>query len=147
MNVGLQHNLRLFRSQRNFYISGFAIFLVLVIRRLVSLISAQAQLLAQSEAAMKQAKGASDAARTLMAAKDGKDVKKTVETAGDAALDESIVKALKETVAKLEGDLKKERKDKEALKSQAESLNREYDRLTEEYSKLERKVNLTTKSD
>uniref|UniRef100_A0A1A9X3F8 Endoplasmic reticulum transmembrane protein n=1 Tax=Glossina brevipalpis TaxID=37001 RepID=A0A1A9X3F8_9MUSC len=35
-------NTRLFRAQRNFYVSGFAIFLMLVIRRLVTLISIQA---------------------------------------------------------------------------------------------------------
>lgn len=146
--MGLQHNLRLFRSQRNFYISGFAIFLVLVIRRLVSLISAQAQLLAQSEAAMKQAKGASDAARNLMSQQDkGQADKKDQSKSNVGGGDDSAVKALKETIAKLEKELNRERKDKEALKSQAESTNREFDRLTEEYSKLERKVNLTTKSD
>lgn len=102
---------------------------------------------------MKQAKGASDAARTLMSQQAGDkktDNKKGATEAaaeGKDTVDETMLKALKETVAKLESDLKKERKDKEALKSQAESLNREYDRLTEEYSKLERKVTLTTKSD
>lgn len=40
----------------------------------------------------------------------------------------------------LNTELERERKDKEAMKSQAESLNKEYDRLTEEYSKLERRV-------
>lgn len=58
--------MRLFRAQRNFYISGFAIFLSLVIRRLVILISTQATLLAQSEASMRQAQSASNAARTLL---------------------------------------------------------------------------------
>lgn len=61
-----QHSMRLFRAQRNFYISGFSIFLVLVIRRLVILISAQAQLLAQSEASMRQAQSATTAARSLL---------------------------------------------------------------------------------
>ena len=36
--------MRLFRAQRNFYIAGFALFLCLVIKRLVSLISANAGL-------------------------------------------------------------------------------------------------------
>lgn len=43
-------------------------------------------------------------------------------------------------VQELTASLNKEKKDKEALKSQSESLNREYDRLTEEYSKLQKKV-------
>lgn len=58
--------MRLFRAQRNFYISGFSIFLTLVIRRLVILISSQAQLLAQSEASMRQAQSATTAARSLL---------------------------------------------------------------------------------
>lgn len=68
--------MRLFRAQRNFYISGFSIFLTLVIRRLVILISAQAQLLAQSEASMRQAQSASSAARSLLTQQklDDKDV-------------------------------------------------------------------------
>ena len=41
-----QH-MRLFRAQRNFYIAGFALFLCLVIKRLVSLISANAGLQVQ----------------------------------------------------------------------------------------------------
>lgn len=66
LNVELQHSMRLFRAQRNFYISGFSIFLTLVIRRLVTLISSQAQLLAQSEASMRQAQSATTAARSLL---------------------------------------------------------------------------------
>lgn len=62
----MQHSMRLFRSQRNFYISGFSIFLVLVIRRLIVLISTQATLLAQSEASMRQAQSATTAARSLL---------------------------------------------------------------------------------
>lgn len=74
--------MRLFRAQRNFYISGFSIFLTLVIRRLVTLISAQACLLAQSEASLKQAKSASDAARNLM--------KQSTETGKEAKEDKTL---------------------------------------------------------
>ena len=35
----MQHQMRLFRAQRNFYIVGFTLFLCLVIRRLLGLIS------------------------------------------------------------------------------------------------------------
>lgn len=66
LDLKMQHSMRLFRAQRNFYISGFAIFLVLIIKRLVTLISQQAQLIAQSEASMKQAKSATAAARSMM---------------------------------------------------------------------------------
>jgi B-cell receptor-associated protein 31 len=137
LNVEMQHSMRLFRAQRNFYISGFAIFLTLVIRRLITLMLEQASLLAQAEASMRQAQSASTAARTLMSQqKDGDDKK-----------DDSAVTELKKKVSELESALTKERKDKEAMKSQSEALNKEYDRLTEEYSKLQKKVTVTGKSD
>merc|ERR1712042_150348 len=67
LDTQMQMHMRLFRAQRNFYISGFALFLFLVIKKLVSLISANAGLQAEKEAAMKQAESASRAAETLMA--------------------------------------------------------------------------------
>lgn len=69
MDKEIQGSMRLFRAQRNFYISGFALFLALVIRRLVILISAQANLQAQSEASMRQAQSATTAAKSLLAQK------------------------------------------------------------------------------
>nr|CAH7714679.1 unnamed protein product [Callosobruchus chinensis]CAH7766378.1 unnamed protein product [Callosobruchus chinensis] len=65
----MQGSMRLFRAQRNFYISGFSLFLSLVIRRLVILISQQATLEAQSEASMRQAQSATTAAKSLLAQK------------------------------------------------------------------------------
>lgn len=132
LNMGMQHSMRLFRAQRNFYISGFAIFLSLVIRRLIILITQQASLIANSEASMRQAKSASDTARNLMTQTDPK------KTDGETKVDEGKA-ALENEVKRLQAELKRELKDKEALKSQAESLNREYDRLTEEFSKLQNK--------
>lgn len=80
LNVELQHSLRLFRAQRNFYISGFAIFLVLVIRRLITLISYQAFLLAQSEASLKQAQSASATLKKLMSEKKDNGIDKKDDT-------------------------------------------------------------------
>ncbi|XP_049289559.1 B-cell receptor-associated protein 31 [Anopheles funestus] len=143
LNVEMQHSMRLFRAQRNFYISGFAIFLSLVIRRLVSLISGQAVLLAQAEASMKQAQSATSAARTLMNQQKDDD-KKTDAKDKPAGGDAPNTDELKKKITELEQELAKERKDKEAMKSQSESLNREYDRLTEEYSKLQKKITISS---
>jgi len=137
-NVGMQHSMRLFRAQRNFYITGFSIFLILVIRRLVMLISTQATLLAQSEASMRQAQSASTAARTLLSQQEAKE--KEDENSDDKAEAQKLIGELKNKLRELNSELERERKDKEAMKSQSESLNKEYDRLTEEYSKLERKL-------
>lgn len=62
----MQHSMRMFRAQRNFYISGFTMFLVLVIRRLVILISQQAAAADESEVVKRQAASATSAARTLL---------------------------------------------------------------------------------
>lgn len=139
LNLELQENMRLFRAQRNFYISGFALFLSLVIRRLVTLISTQATLLAQNEAAMRQAQSATSTARSLLSQR----------TAGESAQNDSneahdkVVSDLKNQIKELqtknhevENNLTKEKKDKEAIKSQAESLAKEYDRLITEHVKL-----------
>merc|ERR1739844_889284 len=66
LDAQMQMHMRLFRAQRNFYISGFALFLCLVIKRIVSLITENAGLDIEKEAAMKQAQSASRAAETLM---------------------------------------------------------------------------------
>jgi Uncharacterized conserved protein len=135
LDAEMQVNMRLFRAQRNFYISGFALFLSLVIRRLVTLISQQATLLAQSEAAMRQAQSATTTAQSLMAQNQTSVAQNDTNEAHDKEVTE-----LKEKLSKAEKTLDKERKDKEALKSQAESVSKEYDRLNEEYRKLQARV-------
>jgi len=128
LDTQMQMHMRLFRAQRNFYIAGFALFLCLVIKRLVSLISANAGLQAEKEAAMKQAESASRAAESLMKASDN----------GEPADVTELKEALEQ--AKKEADAAK--KDVESMKSQSESLAKEYDRLMEEKDRLERKVNI-----
>lgn len=131
--------MRLFRAQRNFYISGFALFLSLVIRRLVLLISVQASLLAQNEAAMRQAQSATTTARSLLSQRTiGESAQNDSNEAHDKAVSElkNQIKELQAKNLELENDLTKEKKDKEALKSQADSLAKEYDRLNTEHAKV-----------
>merc|ERR1712045_1088738 len=119
LDTQMQMHMRLFRAQRNFYISGFALMLTLVIKRMVSLITENATLDIEKEAAMKQAQSASRAAETLMG--DSETEKKL------KAKDEELSKALK---------------DVESMKSQSENLTKEYDRLLEEKDRLERKLRI-----
>ncbi|KAK0170766.1 hypothetical protein PV328_008569 [Microctonus aethiopoides] len=137
LDAEMQGNMRLFRAQRNFYISGFALFLSLVIRRLVTLISTQATLLAQSEAAMRQAQSATTTARSLLSQK-GEAAENDNNEAHDKIISElkSQISELTTKKSDIESELRKEKKDKEALKSQADSLAKEYDRLSEEHGKL-----------
>ncbi|XP_056630609.1 B-cell receptor-associated protein 31 [Diorhabda carinulata] len=132
----MQGSMRLFRAQRNFYISGFALFLSLVIRRLVILISEQATLQAQSEASMRQAQSATTAAKSLLAQR-GEEAQNQSNEAHDEEINE-----LKSKIVKLKEDLKLEQKDKQAVKTQADNLAKEYDRLAEEHSKLQKKITI-----
>ncbi|XP_022917807.1 B-cell receptor-associated protein 31 [Onthophagus taurus] len=136
LEAEMQENMRLFRAQRNFYISGFALFLSLVIRRLVTLISSQAGLLAQSEAAMRQAQSASTAARTLLERKG----EQAQNESNESASKDKEIAELRETITELETKLVFERKDKKAMKEQSENLHKEYDRLAEEHSKLHKTI-------
>jgi len=139
MNLEMQENMRLFRAQRNFYISGFALFLSLVIRRLVILISTQASLLAQNEASMRQAQSATTTARSLLSQRTiGESAQNDSNEAHDKAVSElkNQIKELQAKNQELESNLTKEKKDKEAVKSQAESVSKEYDRLNREHAKV-----------
>lgn len=136
LDAEMQGNMRLFRAQRNFYISGFALFLLVVIRRLVQMISQLATMLAQSEANFRQAQSATVAARSLLQ-KQGE---------GDES-NKKEMDELKSKIASLEKELSREKKDKEAMKSQADSLNKEYDRLADEHSRLQKKITVSSGGD
>lgn len=127
VDAELQHSMKLFRAQRNFYIAGFALFLFLVIRRLVTLITALAQLDIQVDATMRQAKSASDAAKNLM---------KDEKSSGDKSGESKEVKKLKELLQDKEKELSKLQSNVDALKRQAANLTEEYDRLNTEHQKV-----------
>jgi len=129
LDTQMQMHMRLFRAQRNFYIAGFALFLCLVIKRLVGLISANAGLQAEKDAAMKQAESASRAAETFM-------------KSGNIDSEPADLTEMKEELAKAQKEAESAKKDRDSMKNQSESLAKEYDRLMEEKDKLERKVNI-----
>lgn len=143
------HHMKLFRAQRNLHISGFALFLWFILRRLVILVSREATLMAESEASYKQAQSASAVAQQLMDEKVEKDDnKKNAATEGDVkkssksepADQTAIEKDLAQTQAELEKtkeELYKAKLDFESMKKQAESTNKEYDRLLLEHEKLQ----------
>lgn len=119
VDAELQHSMKLFRAQRNFYIAGFALFLFLVIRRLVTMMTALAQLDIQVEVTMKQAKSASAAAENLI---------KEEKSGGDTKF--------KQILKEKEAELSKAKSSEESLKKQAKNLTDEYDRLTAEHQVL-----------
>lgn len=124
----MQANMRLFRAQRNFYISGIALFLSFVIKRFIALMTLQASLVAQSEASLKQAESTSKAAMSLLSQQDDKE--------GES-----------EELKNLKKEIESIKADRDAIKSQAESVSKEYDRLLAEHDKLQKTVGNESKKD
>uniref|UniRef100_A0A5S6R656 Endoplasmic reticulum transmembrane protein n=1 Tax=Trichuris muris TaxID=70415 RepID=A0A5S6R656_TRIMR len=127
-------HMRLFRAQRNLYISGFALFLWFVIRRVIDLIGREAMLMASAEAAVKQARSASEAAEAVMAGKGKKD-----KNDQDSEYAEKI-KEMEGTIELLKQKLAKAETDRDAVREQAEGTKREFDRMLKEYEILDQKV-------
>ncbi|CAK8676069.1 unnamed protein product [Clavelina lepadiformis] len=124
----------LFRAQRNLYISGFALFLWLVLRRLVLLISDTATLEANFDATKRQAESATRAAQQLL---DHGDEEK--DTPQDSQFKKEI-EQLKTKLAEARNETKAAQADMETMKTQAEATNREYDRLMGEVEALQKET-------
>ncbi|XP_053321675.1 B-cell receptor-associated protein 29 [Spea bombifrons] len=138
-------HMKLFRSQRNLYISGFSLFLWLVLRRVVSLIMQLAGEMESHNAMKAQVENANQAAKKYM--EDNENLKKTIERSkareGDQAittenekLKQEIEQGKKELNRTVEA-LSKSQAEVSALKKQSEGLTREYDRLIREHEQLQ----------
>ncbi|GFX59689.1 b-cell receptor-associated protein 31 [Trichonephila clavipes] len=139
LDAELQQSMKMFRAQRNCYIAGFALFLAPVIRRLVSLLSKQAELTAREVASLKQAQNATETAKNLMKERDQKDQLESKENKQNEEF-ENKIKDLEKQLNEKETRLVKTQKDLETLRSQAEGTNREYDRLLKEHEKLQKEL-------
>ncbi|XP_028567725.2 B-cell receptor-associated protein 31 [Podarcis muralis] len=144
------YHMKLFRAQRNLYIAGFSLLMSFLLRRLVTLISQHATILASNEAFKKQAEGASDAAKKYMEENDK--LKKQLQQAGVKITDldtkgaggeeeskalQGEVKKLKDELASTKKALEKAENEALAMRKQAEGLTKEYDRLMHEHTKLQ----------
>ncbi|XP_054434116.1 B-cell receptor-associated protein 31 [Pteronotus mesoamericanus] len=153
--VNLQNNpgamehfhMKLFRAQRNLYIAGFSLLLSFLLRRLVTLISQQATLLASNEAFKKQAESASEAAKKYM--EENAELKKEAAsgvTAKEVKLElansdlEADLQKLKDELAITKQKLEKAENETLAMRKQSEGLTKEYDRLLKEHTKLQAEI-------
>lgn len=135
-------HMKLFRAQRNLYISGFAVFLWLVMKRVITLISQLASESDTTAALQSQADGANQAAKKYM--QDNERLKQTLmEGKGDQATAEGM-ELLRQEVKKLKGELQaseetltKSQSEADVMKKQMEGLAREYDRLLKEHQELQ----------
>jgi len=141
-------DMKMFRSQRNFYIAGFAVFLWLVLRKLVVFISRIATLEADVHATKKQAESASAAARQMMEQCENvanEKVSTTEEKSADTFSIQQLKKELTEAHIQLQKaleDLSKSQLDSDTIKKQAQASEKEYDRLLKEYGDIQEKVKL-----
>jgi len=133
-------HMKQFRSQRNFYIAGFALFLWFVIKRLINLLSAVAREMADSAAARKQAEGAHRHLEELSSADPKKlDPREIPLSSGDAPryIDPKVHDA---EVEKLKGEALKAREDIDTLREQYDKSIKQYDELNAEHRKLQNKL-------
>ncbi|NWX53999.1 BAP29 protein, partial [Promerops cafer] len=143
--------MKLFRSQRNLYLSGFSLFLWLVLRRTVTLLTQLAKEMASHAALETQVNDATEAAKKYMAenerlqeALSGKgNGKKKVST--DATEEElkKEVEHLKAELQKTSNAFLKAKTEVAAVKKQSEGLRREYDHLIKEFEQLQQSLNKT----
>ncbi|CAO2586077.1 B-cell receptor-associated protein 29 [Lemmus lemmus] len=129
--------MKLFRSQRNLYISGFSLFFWLVLRRLVTLITQLAKEITNKGVLKTQAENTNKAAKKFM------EENEKLKWDGDQILDTEN-KKLVEDQEKLKTELKKTsdalfkaQNDVMSMKIQSERLSKEYDRLLKEHSELQ----------
>ncbi|XP_010145792.1 PREDICTED: B-cell receptor-associated protein 29, partial [Eurypyga helias] len=136
-------------NARNLYLSGFSLFLWLVLRRTITLLTQLAKGMASNAALETQVNDAAEAARKYMAenerlqeALSEKGSSKNKESA--EATDEKLkkeVEYLKEELQKTSDALRKANNEVTAVKQQSEGLRKEYDHLMKEYEQLQDTLN------
>jgi len=140
-----QYRMYMFRAQRNLYISGFALFLWIIISRLAGLLADKARVKAEAAAAKAQATSASRTAELLIdenrkreeQTEDDRDEDVKAEIADlKKRLTSAQERARKEEEYAAEANKQLEKKEAElvAMKKQSEGLAQEYDRLSAELS-------------
>ncbi|KAM4746855.1 B-cell receptor-associated protein 29 [Rhinophrynus dorsalis] len=138
-------HMKLFRSQRNLYISGFSLFLWLVLRRVTSLIMQLASEMEGNDSLQTEVENAHESARKHMEEKE--DLQKAINR-GNLNEEKQSVKAdnekMKNEVGKLKEELKrvtealfKSQNEVNSLKKQSENLTREYNHLVQEHEQLQ----------
>ncbi|XP_076861706.1 B-cell receptor-associated protein 29-like isoform X3 [Brachyhypopomus gauderio] len=145
-------HMKLFRAQRNLYISGFSLFLWLVMRRVIMLISQLAVATSTQNDLRVKAEAANQAANKYR--EDMELLKQALlDDTGDgrSALGNELlsteVKKLTEELKSSAEALTKSSSELQDMKKQTESLSKEYDRLLQEHQKLQNQMESNGKKD
>ncbi|KAM8820142.1 B-cell receptor-associated protein 29 [Eudromia elegans] len=140
--------MKLFRSQRNLYISGFSLFLWLVLRRIVTLLTQLAKGMTTQAALEVQVNNTNEAAKKyltenemlLKALNEKGNSKKQGSAEADSEKLKKEIDGLKVELQKTSDAHLKATTELTALKKQSEGLKREYDRLMKEHEQLQNKL-------
>lgn len=141
--------MKLFRSQRNLYLSGFSLFLWLVLRRTITLLNQLAKEMTSHAALEMQVNDATEAAKKYLAKIErpqealsgkGNGAKKESTEATNEKLRKEV-ELLKAELQKTSNALHKANNEVAAVKKQSEGLKREYDNLMKEYEQLQGSLN------
>ncbi|KAL4656735.1 B-cell receptor-associated protein 29-like [Arapaima gigas] len=142
-NIFDHMHMKLFRAQRNLYISGFSLFLWLVMRRIITLINQLATVSGTVVVLQNEIESTNQAAKKCM--EDNEQLKKALDedsmvktTEGSEVLRKEIEKLTEELRVSEEG-LKMSQAKLEAMQSQKENLTLEYDRLLQEIQNLQQR--------
>lgn len=140
LGAEMQVMMKLFRAQRNFYIAGFALFLSLVIRRLVTLLSKQASLLVEGETARKEAQSSTELSQRLLREKEEveKSAKEAAENYGNIREErhKEEMNKLQQSLSSANQEFSTVTEELHTAKKRSEVLSKEYDDLLSEYNKL-----------
>ncbi|XP_041692438.1 B-cell receptor-associated protein 29 isoform X1 [Coregonus clupeaformis] len=136
-------HMKLFRAQRNLYISGFSLFLWLVMRRVVTLINQVAIATVTGTSLQIQAESANQAAKKYqeenLLLKQALLDEETAKTASKQLLRKEAEKLMEE-LKTAEDAVRKSNAEVEAMKRQANGLTKEYDRLLTKHNELQQNL-------
>ncbi|XP_074498053.1 B-cell receptor-associated protein 29 [Sebastes fasciatus] len=135
-------HMKLFRAQRNLYISGFAVFLWLVMKRVITMINRLAGADDYTSDLQKQINSANKFSKEQI--EDNELLRQTLmQGKGDMATSEGM-ELLRKEVEKLKGEVKasgdaleNSQSEADVMKKHMEGITREYDRLLKEHQELQ----------
>ncbi|UJR28485.1 hypothetical protein I4U23_009723 [Adineta vaga] len=133
-------HMKQFRSQRNFYIAGFALFLWFVIKRLINLLSAVAREMADSAAARKQAEGAHRHLESLPTNDSGKVDPREIPLPSAPPSRYIDPKEHDAEITKMKQEILQAHENIETLRDQYDKSIKQYDELNDEHHKLQNKL-------
>ncbi|XP_047659848.1 tRNA-dihydrouridine(20a/20b) synthase [NAD(P)+]-like isoform X2 [Tachysurus fulvidraco] len=151
-NVFDHVHMKLFRAQRNLYISGFALLLWLVMRRVITLISQLAEAANTKSALQVQIEDANKAAKKYM--EESEQLKQASHHSAGDEQTAQVNEQLRKQVCQLTQELKtsaealnRSESQAEAIKIQAAALARDYDQLLQSQNQLQRRTETEDKKD